>query len=160
MSLFWNRISMPSSRPASRLLCSALWSSTSAVPRTARCFSSSSHMTATTAASTTTPYSIISRFSSPMVPSMFSQYNSFHPQSILLKSTTTTIVRFKSGVKTNGGVKKRIRLRGSGSIKRWKSGKSHNTGYKKRQRVNRLGSSSGVEGKAHEKRIRKLLGCF
>mmetsp|Transcript_54486 Transcript_54486/g.132247 ORF Transcript_54486/g.132247 Transcript_54486/m.132247 type:complete len:160 (-) Transcript_54486:1465-1944(-) len=159
MSLFWNRISMPSSRPASRLLSSALWSSTSAVPRTSRGFSSS-HMTATSATSTTTPYSMISRFSSPMIPPMFSHYNSFNPQSFLLKSTTTTIVRFKSGVKTNGGVKKRIRLRGSGSIKRWKSGKSHNTGYKKRQRVNRLGSSSGVEGKAHEKRIRKLLGCF
>ncbi|KAG7348187.1 ribosomal protein L35 [Nitzschia inconspicua] len=67
-------------------------------------------------------------------------------------------LRLKSGVKTNSGCKKRFRVRGSGSIKRGKSGASHNTGYKARQRVNRLGSSTGVEGKAIEQRVRRLLG--
>lgn len=69
-------------------------------------------------------------------------------------------LRFKGGVKTNSGCKKRFRVRGSGSIKRGKSGKSHNTGYKTRQRCNRLGSSTGIEGKKIEQRVRKLLGVF
>jgi len=69
-------------------------------------------------------------------------------------------VRFKSGVKTHSGSKKRFRVRGSGSIKRGKSGKSHNTGYKHRQRANRLGSSTGITGKKIEQRVRKLLGVF
>jgi hypothetical protein len=41
-----------------------------------------------------------------------------------------------------------------------KAGKSHNTGYLKRQRGNRLGHSTGVEGKKIEQRVRKLLGVF
>mmetsp|Transcript_16743 Transcript_16743/g.38657 ORF Transcript_16743/g.38657 Transcript_16743/m.38657 type:complete len:138 (-) Transcript_16743:1427-1840(-) len=69
-------------------------------------------------------------------------------------------LRFKSGVKTNSGCKKRFRVRGSGSIKRGKAGKSHNTGYLKRQRANRLGHSTGIEGKKIEQRVRKLLGVF
>ena len=129
-----------------------------------------------------------------------------------------TPLRFKQGVKTNSGVKKRIRLRGSGSLKRYvpvwngynrnlsspaaycafyvnptdlfllalsvlfvtfpfrsktfinqtmnalthrmKSGRSHNTGFKDRQRVNRLGSSTQIEEKKIEKRIRKMMGCY
>jgi len=69
-------------------------------------------------------------------------------------------LRFKGGVKTNSGCKKRFRVRGSGSIKRGKSGMSHNTGYKTRQRCNRLGSSTGITGKKIEQRVRKLLGVF
>mmetsp|Transcript_74662 Transcript_74662/g.112489 ORF Transcript_74662/g.112489 Transcript_74662/m.112489 type:complete len:101 (-) Transcript_74662:28-330(-) len=69
-------------------------------------------------------------------------------------------LRFKQSVKTNSGVKKRIRLRGSGSLKRTRAGTSHNTGFKDRQRVNRLGNSTGVEGKKIEQRIRKMLGCY
>lgn len=68
--------------------------------------------------------------------------------------------RLKSGFKTTGGVKKRFRLRGGGSIKRRRSGTSHNTGYKPRQKSNRLGSSTGIEGKKMEQRIRKMLGCY
>jgi len=69
-------------------------------------------------------------------------------------------MRFKSGMKTNSGCKKRFRVRGSGSIKRGKSGKSHNTGFKSRQRVNRLGSSTGIKGKKNEQNVRKLLGVY
>jgi hypothetical protein len=43
---------------------------------------------------------------------------------------------------------------------RGRSGKLHNTGYKDRQRVNGLGSTTGIEGKAIEQRVRKLLGAF
>ena len=43
---------------------------------------------------------------------------------------------------------------------RRRSGTSHNTGYKPRQKSNRLGSSTGIEGKKMEQRIRKMLGCF
>jgi ribosomal protein L35 len=122
-----------------------------------------------------------------------------------------TSLRYKSGIKTNSGAKKRFRVRGSGSIKRYepkfkkfrnccvysfgrcfllsnlsgdvaftlfdtfasdyilsfflptcrgKSGASHNTGFKTRQRVNRLGSSTGIEGKKMEQRVRKLLGAY
>ncbi|VEU38754.1 unnamed protein product [Pseudo-nitzschia multistriata] len=71
-----------------------------------------------------------------------------------------TPLRYKSGMKTHSGAKKRFRVRGSGSIKRPKSGKSHNTGYLKRQRANRLGHSTGIEGKKIEQRVRKLLGVF
>mmetsp|Transcript_8806 Transcript_8806/g.18281 ORF Transcript_8806/g.18281 Transcript_8806/m.18281 type:complete len:132 (+) Transcript_8806:79-474(+) len=69
-------------------------------------------------------------------------------------------LRFKGGVKTVSGAKKRFRVRGSGSIKRGKAGKSHNTGYLKRQRANRLGHSTGIQGKKIEQRVRKLLGVF
>jgi hypothetical protein len=46
------------------------------------------------------------------------------------------------------------------SLHRGKSGTSHNTGFKTRQRVNRLGSSTGVEGKKMEQRVRRLLGAY
>ncbi|CAJ1951676.1 unnamed protein product [Cylindrotheca closterium] len=69
-------------------------------------------------------------------------------------------LRFKGGVKTNSGAKKRFRVRGGGSIKRRRSGTSHNTGYKSRQSSNRLGSSTGIDGKKMEQRVRKLLGVF
>mmetsp|Transcript_28291 Transcript_28291/g.66427 ORF Transcript_28291/g.66427 Transcript_28291/m.66427 type:complete len:120 (-) Transcript_28291:207-566(-) len=75
-------------------------------------------------------------------------------------TTTTMALRYKSGIKTNSGCKKRFRVRGSGSIKRPKAGKSHNTGYLRRQRANRLGHSTGIEGKKIEQRVRKLLGVF
>lgn len=78
----------------------------------------------------------------------------------LLSYYQTTFLRFKSGMKTHSGSKKRFRVRGSGSIKRPKAGKSHNTGYLRRQRANRLGHSTGIEGKKIEQRVRKLLGVF
>eukprot|EP00558_Chaetoceros_sp_UNC1202_P012489 CAMPEP_0197247714 /NCGR_PEP_ID=MMETSP1429-20130617/31401_1 /TAXON_ID=49237 /ORGANISM="Chaetoceros sp., Strain UNC1202" /LENGTH=104 /DNA_ID=CAMNT_0042708691 /DNA_START=117 /DNA_END=432 /DNA_ORIENTATION=- len=63
----------------------------------------------------------------------------------------------KALIKTNKAAAKRIRVRGSGSVKRNRGGASHNTGYKTRGRSNRLGSSTGIKGTAIEKRMRRLL---
>lgn len=98
--------------------------------------------------SSTSPKSSIISSWSPLSPTSLSSFHLYTP------------LRFKGGVKTNSGAKKRFRVRGSGSIKRGKAGKSHNTGYLKRQRANRLGHSTGVEGKKIEQRVRKLLGVF
>mmetsp|Transcript_27986 Transcript_27986/g.59949 ORF Transcript_27986/g.59949 Transcript_27986/m.59949 type:complete len:136 (-) Transcript_27986:1714-2121(-) len=133
MSLFWN------------------WGSRNVLRRctppssfTGAAFPKSSTLSSSPSASIISSRPLYSRFSTP-----FSL--SFH---------LWTPVRFKSGVKTNSGCKKRFRVRGSGSIKRGKAGKSHNTGYLKRQRANRLGHSTGVQGKKIEQRVRKSLGVF
>mmetsp|Transcript_21178 Transcript_21178/g.29949 ORF Transcript_21178/g.29949 Transcript_21178/m.29949 type:complete len:112 (+) Transcript_21178:128-463(+) len=63
----------------------------------------------------------------------------------------------KSCIKTNKSAAKRFRIRKSGSIKRNHSGTQHNTGYRSRSRNNRLAQSTGVKGKAIEKRMRRLL---
>eukprot|EP00553_Chaetoceros_curvisetus_P014892 CAMPEP_0204651100 /NCGR_PEP_ID=MMETSP0718-20130828/12685_1 /ASSEMBLY_ACC=CAM_ASM_000674 /TAXON_ID=230516 /ORGANISM="Chaetoceros curvisetus" /LENGTH=115 /DNA_ID=CAMNT_0051674731 /DNA_START=59 /DNA_END=403 /DNA_ORIENTATION=- len=73
-------------------------------------------------------------------------------------TTTTTQVRsmgVKALIKTNKAAAKRIRVRGSGSVKRNKAGASHNTGYKTRGRNNRLGQSTGIKGTGIEKRMRR-----
>eukprot|EP00526_Cylindrotheca_closterium_P022099 CAMPEP_0113639506 /NCGR_PEP_ID=MMETSP0017_2-20120614/20724_1 /TAXON_ID=2856 /ORGANISM="Cylindrotheca closterium" /LENGTH=118 /DNA_ID=CAMNT_0000550721 /DNA_START=105 /DNA_END=461 /DNA_ORIENTATION=- /assembly_acc=CAM_ASM_000147 len=94
--------------------------------------------------------------------SLFSSRPPSSASANMMESPAFSLVslRFKGGVKTNSGAKKRFRVRGSGSIKRRRSGTSHNTGYKPRQSSNRLGSSTGIEGKKMEQRVRKLLGVF
>mmetsp|Transcript_7624 Transcript_7624/g.16449 ORF Transcript_7624/g.16449 Transcript_7624/m.16449 type:complete len:146 (-) Transcript_7624:40-477(-) len=114
-----------------------------------------------------------SMVSDVVFPKTFSTLSSSSRPNIISSPTTTSLssslsssyylmtpLRFKSGVKTNSGCKKRFRVRGSGSIKRPRAGKSHNTGYLRRQRSNRLGHSTGIEGKKMEQRVRKLLGVF
>lgn len=86
------------------------------------------------------------------------------PASSLFPSFSSTTVLFrgmagKALIKTNRSAAKRLRLRGSGSIKRNKAGRSHNTGYKSRSRVNRLAASTGIKGKGIEKRMRRLIGA-
>eukprot|EP00536_Pseudo-nitzschia_multiseries_P009089 jgi/Psemu1/306296/fgenesh1_kg.247_\ len=100
------------------------------------------------------PGSLASSTATTAAPASLSMPMSMSPFS-MPGWTTTMALRFKSGVKTNSGCKKRFRVRGSGSIKRPKAGKSHNTGYLRRQRANRLGHSTGIEGKKIEQRVRK-----
>mmetsp|Transcript_681 Transcript_681/g.1069 ORF Transcript_681/g.1069 Transcript_681/m.1069 type:complete len:110 (+) Transcript_681:78-407(+) len=64
----------------------------------------------------------------------------------------------KAMLKTNKAAAKRVRIRGSGSVKRNKQGFSHNTGYLTRKRSNNLGKTTGIQGTAIEKRIRVLVG--
>ena len=64
----------------------------------------------------------------------------------------------KACIKTNKAAAKRIRVRGSGSVKRNKGGFAHNTGYKTRQRSNRTGQTTGIAEPAIEKRMRRLIG--
>lgn len=59
-----------------------------------------------------------STLSSPLAPSTSSIIPSRTPTSLSSLHLYTPL-RFKGGVKTNSGAKKRFRVRGSGSIKRW-----------------------------------------
>lgn len=80
------------------------------------------------------------------------------PQSASVLLTQTCSMGTKAMLKTNKAAAKRIRVRGSGSVKRNKGGFSHNTGYKTRQRSNNTGQTTGIKGKAIEKRMRRLIG--
>jgi len=64
------------------------------------------------------------------------------------------------GVKTNRAAAKRIRVMGSGRLKRAKAGRRHNTGYLTRKRKNNLARGTGIKGKKHEKRMRRLIGAL
>ena len=80
------------------------------------------------------------------------------PQSASVLLIQTCSMGTKAMLKTNKAAAKRIRVRGSGSVKRNKGGFSHNTGYKTRQRSNNTGQTTGIKGKAIEKRMRRLIG--
>mmetsp|Transcript_48599 Transcript_48599/g.94982 ORF Transcript_48599/g.94982 Transcript_48599/m.94982 type:complete len:137 (-) Transcript_48599:264-674(-) len=60
-------------------------------------------------------------------------------------------------MKTNKSAAKRFRVTGKGALRRSKAGKSHNTGKKTMRSINNLAQSSGIKGKAIEKRIKRLL---
>lgn len=59
-------------------------------------------------------------------------------------------------VKTHKGLKKRIKVTGTGKILHWRAGKSHLLAKKTRKRKRRL-SLKKEFSKKDEKRIRKLL---
>eukprot|EP00979_Chaetoceros_neogracilis_P016707 scaffold9103_cov267-Chaetoceros_neogracile.AAC.4 len=73
-------------------------------------------------------------------------------------SLQTSNMGTKAMLKTNKAAAKRIRVRGSGSVKRSKGGFAHNTGYKTRKRSNNTGRSTGIQEPAIEKRLRRLVG--
>ncbi len=65
------------------------------------------------------------------------------------------------GLKSHSGMRKRIRIRGSGGLKRWSANHRHNTGPMSRIRCHRLGSSVQLKGtltKGKVKKVKQLIG--
>jgi large subunit ribosomal protein L35 len=60
-------------------------------------------------------------------------------------------------MKTHSGMKKRVRLTGSGKIKREKAGARHLLEHKSSKRKRRLGND-GLVDKADQRRVLKMLG--